>query len=337
MFCMKCGKKLEKNSHFCPDCGTAVATEAPATPATPVAPAAPVAEPQPVAKPAKPKKKVNVISASLWSIFLTVAVLTIGILNVFVTELTGNAVDEILDNIELSDITLKDTKGGELTLGEFLYHSVDEEMIEKHDLSKKDFDNLLKELDWKDDAADLINAYIGYLVNGESFELEAKDLVDIIENNEDVILETMNGFRFDYDKLEKVIKRDLLKVIAPQELSKAIGYDIGYFTSTVVSVGNIVFWIVGAVSVLAIILATRFSLLTAAQFAGVFSAIIGGSAYVGLSFCASNMTNWLAIPVLATVLAGPLTEAMTVCITVMTIGASLLVGATVFQKLTKKA
>ena len=177
---MKCGKKLEKNSHFCPDCGTAVATEAPATPATPVAPAAPVAEPQPVAKPAKPKKKVNVISASLWSFFLTVAVLTIGILNVFVTELTGNAVDEILDNIELSDITLKDTKGGELTLGEFLYHSVDEEMIEKHDLSKKDFDNLLKELDWKDDAADLINDYIGYLVNGESFELEAKDLVDII-------------------------------------------------------------------------------------------------------------------------------------------------------------
>lgn len=321
----------------------APAAEAPAVeaPVMPVLPPVPNQAPKKAKKEKKPKKvkpvkPVKKVAAVFCSICLAIALIVAGVLSVVTMSLSVNSISAMLQQVDLSAITIPNENGEEVELAEFLYDSIDEETVAKYDLTVEDFEGLLEDLEWQESASELISDFTNYITTGEEFELKSEEVVEIIKDNEEEIAKATNGFRFDYDKLEEVLDEEVLKNISPAQINKSIGFDLGAITDTAFKVGGLVLWGLVALWFLLIWAACRFRPLPTLQFVGMTSAIVGGSIVAGVMMCKDSLASWIPIEGISNLLAVPMDNAVLFFGIVGGAGATLFVLATVVRVIVKK-
>lgn len=272
--------------------------DAPATPAAEeipqAAPAVPLAEETPKAQQidrasAKQRKGSASVSAGRKAvcvllcavIFLSALIASVaGAVRVSFTE---EAVEGMLDDIELSEIdVLRDARTNRtVSVADYVYSLCDEKTLDKYSLTKDDIKKVIKELEWKDFATDALSDLSDYLIRGEELELEAEDIVGLFKDNEALLTEALNGFRFNYDKIEDAVEDNLIVMLEPKGIQKAIGIEPS-FISAVFSLVTI-FICIGLALAMAvlILLMTRFSVQATLGYVGMTGIVLGGLLLVG--------------------------------------------------------
>lgn len=327
MFCVKCGKQLEDDAEFCPECGaTAVSILHPPMIVQPESPA--ISAPEKV-------KKTKRVAAVLWSVLLAISLLSVGILTVISMSLSADSVELMLKEVELNDITLQNTAGERVELSEFLYESIDEATVIKYNLTPENIETMLEEIEWQGAASDLISGYAGYFLRGEEFDFTAKDIVKIVEENEEVIQRATNGFRFDYDKLEQKIEENLPENILPAQISDTVGIDPGVISGRAYTVCNIILWGMILLSVTMIWAAARWRILPALRYVGMTMMIVGVLVLALVNIGSGALYSVITVAGLANAVSIPLNYATSFFGFVSGVGAILFTGALIAGVLRK--
>ncbi len=202
-FCTNCGKKIKDNQTFCIYCGERIepwdeeVEEAEEEAYEEEDYEEEVEEKRNNANPPKKtRKKMSVlekIGAVLVCILLFVVLLVGAVANIVKNTLSEDTVTEIVDDIEISDITvgdLMDCEDSDMSLSEYIYSQMDEEVLDNYGVTEKQVEELLEEDDIKDFLTDIMADYCDYICTGDTTpKITSKKIISLVEDNEDKIYE----------------------------------------------------------------------------------------------------------------------------------------------------
>lgn len=219
-------KAPEKNE------AAAVITEEAAKPEA----AATVTEEAPKAPETEEKKPIKVgagriFGASLVSILAIVFITVSGLLLSAKIGLNGNVLKNRAEDANLGVILDADVND-ETTAAEYIYNNIGSAILGKKEIQPKDLRSFLIAADFEDFAAEKIEAYADYIINGKGKDPSAssEDFVQFFRDNEDIAREEF-GEPFsesDYKNMAvRLENRGLDDVLDVNEWSDKLGFNAG--------------------------------------------------------------------------------------------------------------
>ncbi len=196
--------------------------------------AAAVTEEAPKAPEAEGKKPVKVgagriFGASLVSILAIVFIVVSGLLLSAKIGLNGNVLKNRAEDANLAVILDADVND-ETTAAEYIYNNIGSAILGKKDIQPKDLRGFLIAADFEDFAAEKIEAYADYIIDGKSGNPSAssEDFVQFFRDNEDVAREEFDKpfSESDYKNMTvRLENRGLNKALDVNEWSDKLGFN----------------------------------------------------------------------------------------------------------------
>lgn len=236
-----------------------------------------------VKQPAAPKPKGNPVLSVALCILLFLTALLSCLTGAVRSSFDDDTVDEMLDDIELSDFDLlRDAKTGEnVKLSEYIYSLCDQETLDKYNLTQDDIDEVIKELEWKDFATETLSDLFNYLLRGETYELKADDITDLIKENEELLTEKLNGFKFDYKKIEDKLDEEVMPMLDTDGLRQSIGMDPSLIQAAFSLIAQLVFIGLAVIAALLILIVNHFAVQPTLGYIGMTGIVLGGLSLIG--------------------------------------------------------
>lgn len=214
------------------DEAAAVITENTAKPEA--AAAAAVTEDAPKTPEAEEKKPVKVgagriFGASLVSILAIVFIIVSGLLLSAKIGLNGNVLKNRAEDANLAVILDADVND-ETTAAEYIYNNIGSAILGKKDIQPKDLRSFLIAADFEDFAAEKVEAYADYIINGKGKNPSAssEDFVQFFKDNENAAREEFGEPFSDTDYNNMAVRlenRGLNKALDVNEWSDKLGFN----------------------------------------------------------------------------------------------------------------